>query len=62
LSTCTQKVSFYVSSAEGLWKREKLSVRCAMYFVFLRYLLSSELGYCVRVERHVYPRTVVSVG
>ena len=40
LYPCTQKVALYVSSAEGLWKREKLTVRCAMYFVLLRYLLS----------------------
>jgi hypothetical protein len=40
LYTCTQKVAIYVSSAEGLWKREKLTVRCTMYFVLLRYLLS----------------------
>jgi hypothetical protein len=38
--TCTQKVAFYKSSVEGLWKHEKLTVRCTMYFVLLRYLLS----------------------
>ena len=31
LYTCTQKVALNVSSAEGLWKREKLIVRCTMY-------------------------------
>jgi hypothetical protein len=33
LYTCTQKVAFYVSSAEGLWKREKLTVRCNVFCI-----------------------------